>query len=315
MMGVPANYLLMAEEPGSRRPTSLRCGSRSSAARRCRCRCSTPWAERGVEIVQGYGLTEAAPNVLCLPPEDARRKAGSAGKPYPYVECRLSADGRAARPRAERLRRLLAQPRGDRGGVPRRLAAHRRRRRARRGGQLLAPRADQGARRLGRRERLPGRGRGGAARPPGGGRGGGRRRAGRALGRGLRRLRRDRGDAGRRGPSCAAFCAERLARFKVPKAFHVVDALPRNSVGKVLKSELAAARDRRDHQRERAAAVAARARHAAAAARRGRARLRRARLPGRVDREDHRGGRGRRREPSTSTSTRRRRSSTSSSAT
>jgi fatty-acyl-CoA synthase len=51
------------------------------------------WAERGVEIVQGYGLTEAAPNVLCLPPEDARRKAGSAGRPYPYVECTLSPEG------------------------------------------------------------------------------------------------------------------------------------------------------------------------------------------------------------------------------
>ncbi len=51
------------------------------------------WAERGVEIVQGYGLTEAAPNVLCLQSEDARRKAGSAGRPYPYVDCRLSTDG------------------------------------------------------------------------------------------------------------------------------------------------------------------------------------------------------------------------------
>jgi fatty-acyl-CoA synthase len=50
------------------------------------------WQERGVEIVQGYGLTEAAPNVLCLPPEDAMRKAGSAGKPYPFVETTLSPD-------------------------------------------------------------------------------------------------------------------------------------------------------------------------------------------------------------------------------
>ena len=31
--------------------------------------------------------------MLCLPPEDARRKAGSAGRPYPYVECDLSAEG------------------------------------------------------------------------------------------------------------------------------------------------------------------------------------------------------------------------------
>jgi len=31
--------------------------------------------------------------VLCLPPEHARRKAGSAGRPYPYVECDVSAEG------------------------------------------------------------------------------------------------------------------------------------------------------------------------------------------------------------------------------
>ena len=34
------------------------------------------------------------------------------------------------------------------------------------------------------------------------------------------------------------YCSERLARFKVPKSFHVLDELPRNSLGKVVKSEL-----------------------------------------------------------------------------
>jgi fatty-acyl-CoA synthase len=47
------------------------------------------WRDRGVEIVQGYGLTEASPNVLCLPPEDAMRRLGWAGKPYPHVEVAL----------------------------------------------------------------------------------------------------------------------------------------------------------------------------------------------------------------------------------
>jgi fatty-acyl-CoA synthase len=51
------------------------------------------WAARGTAIVQGYGLTEAAPNVLCLPPEDAVRKIGFAGKPYPFVDVRLSDEG------------------------------------------------------------------------------------------------------------------------------------------------------------------------------------------------------------------------------
>ena len=33
-------------------------------------------------------------------------------------------------------------------------------------------------------------------------------------------------------------CRERLARFKVPKSFTFVDELPRNSMGKIQKSEL-----------------------------------------------------------------------------
>jgi fatty-acyl-CoA synthase len=43
-----------------------------------------------VPIVQGYGLTEASPNVLCLPREEATRRIGWAGKPYPHVEVALS---------------------------------------------------------------------------------------------------------------------------------------------------------------------------------------------------------------------------------
>jgi len=34
------------------------------------------------------------------------------------------------------------------------------------------------------------------------------------------------------------FCRSRLARYKVPKSFHVVEALPRHSMGKLQKSEL-----------------------------------------------------------------------------
>lgn len=93
MMGVPANYLFMAQQPGF-------AGADLSSLRRAvvgGAPMPVPlleqWRERGVEIVQGYGLTEAAPNVLCLPPEDAMRKLGSAGKPYPYVEVEVSAGG------------------------------------------------------------------------------------------------------------------------------------------------------------------------------------------------------------------------------
>jgi fatty-acyl-CoA synthase len=36
----------------------------------------------------------------------------------------------------------------------------------------------------------------------------------------------------------AAWCAERLARYKRPKSIAIVDALPRNPSGKVLKNQL-----------------------------------------------------------------------------
>jgi fatty-acyl-CoA synthase len=89
-MGVPANYLFMSQSPRfvTADLSSLRRAVVGGAAMPVAL--LETWRERGVEIVQGYGLTEAAPNVLCLPPEDAVRKAGYAGKPYPQVEVALS---------------------------------------------------------------------------------------------------------------------------------------------------------------------------------------------------------------------------------
>jgi fatty-acyl-CoA synthase len=89
MMGVPAIYLFLSQAAGFAAAdlTSLRRAVVGGAP--------MPetllelWQRRGIDIVQGYGLTEAAPNVLCLPPEDARRKMGYAGKPYPYVQTAL----------------------------------------------------------------------------------------------------------------------------------------------------------------------------------------------------------------------------------
>src|SRR4029079_12117669 len=93
MMRVPANYLIMSEEPrfAGADLSSLRLAVVGGAPMPVAL--LDTWAARGVEIVQGYGLTEAAPNVLCLAPEDARARAGAAGRPYPYVECDLSPEG------------------------------------------------------------------------------------------------------------------------------------------------------------------------------------------------------------------------------
>jgi fatty-acyl-CoA synthase len=92
MMGVPPIYLFLAQHP------RFAAADLSSLDRAVVGGAPMPealletWAARGTAIVQGYGLTEAAPNVLCLPPEDAVRKLGCAGKPYPFVDVRLSAE-------------------------------------------------------------------------------------------------------------------------------------------------------------------------------------------------------------------------------
>ncbi|WP_137844833.1 AMP-binding protein [Microbacterium sp. 2FI] len=43
------------------------------------------WTRRGIPLTQGYGLTEAAPNVLHLPAAEAARAPGAVGRPYPHV--------------------------------------------------------------------------------------------------------------------------------------------------------------------------------------------------------------------------------------
>ncbi len=236
VMGVPANYLFMAQEPGFATAdlTSLRLAVVGGAPM------SEPllntWSARGVDIVQGYGLTEAAPNVLCLAPEDARRKAGWAGKPYPYVSCDLSAEGEL----------LVRGPnvfpgywRNDEATAG-----------AFRDGWLLtgdlAERDDEGNYRIrGRLKELVVSG-----------------------GENIYPAEIEAvllehpavADAAvigvpdeRWGEVCAAFvvvrgvasendlrehCVQRLARFKVPKSFHVVDKLPRNAMGKIQKAAL-----------------------------------------------------------------------------
>ncbi len=97
MMGVPANYLLLAQHPdfATSDLSSLRYALVGGAPM------PEPllrtWLHREVELVQGYGLTEAAPNVLCLPLADARRKLGYAGKPYPHVDVELADPATGAR--------------------------------------------------------------------------------------------------------------------------------------------------------------------------------------------------------------------------
>lgn len=86
MMGVPANYLILAEHPSFATTDLSRLGHAIVGGAPMPEPLLRVWHERGVALTQGYGLTEASPNVLCLPDEEARSHVGSAGKPYPHVE-------------------------------------------------------------------------------------------------------------------------------------------------------------------------------------------------------------------------------------
>jgi fatty-acyl-CoA synthase len=88
-MGVPTIYQMIADHPSfaTTNLDSVRvfvCGGAPLPVALIR-----RYQERGLHFVQGYGLTEAAPNCLILPPEDAVRKAGAAGRPYFFADVRL----------------------------------------------------------------------------------------------------------------------------------------------------------------------------------------------------------------------------------
>ena len=251
MMGVPATYLFLSQEPGFADAdlSSLRLAVVGGAP--------MPeslletWLDCGVEIVQGYGLTEAAPNVLCLPPEDARRKLGFAGKPYPHVDVALRDTETGALVEGVGVGELVVRGPNVFAGYwrnPEATAA------AFADGWLLtgdvAERDEEGFYRIaGRIKDMVVSG-----------------------GENVYPAEIEDVLAGhaavleaavvgvpdeRWGEACAAFvvlrdgasateqelrdlCGERLARFKVPRTFMFVDVLPRSSMGKVLKDELRA---------------------------------------------------------------------------
>lgn len=86
MMGVPTQYAMLASDRawpatdigslrlalvgGATMPDSLQ----------------SAWRRRGVPLTQGYGLTEAGPNVLHLSAAEAAEHPGAVGRPYPHVE-------------------------------------------------------------------------------------------------------------------------------------------------------------------------------------------------------------------------------------
>lgn len=86
MMGVPTQYrmLLDAADAGNYDLSSLQRAVVGGAT--IPEKLAEDWATRGIALTQGYGLTEAAPNVMFLRPEDLGAFPGAVGRPYPTVD-------------------------------------------------------------------------------------------------------------------------------------------------------------------------------------------------------------------------------------
>lgn len=89
VFGVPAIWLELARDPAftaARYPT-LR--ALPSGGAPLPVALIETLAERGFTVLQGYGLTETAPGGTVIALEDWRRKAGTVGKPFAFVELRV----------------------------------------------------------------------------------------------------------------------------------------------------------------------------------------------------------------------------------
>ena len=88
-LGVPAHWLFMSQVPAFAEATfpTLACAGVGGSP--------TPieliktWMEKGVPLQQAFGMTETSPLVTSLTRDDAARKIGSSGMPALHTECRI----------------------------------------------------------------------------------------------------------------------------------------------------------------------------------------------------------------------------------
>jgi fatty-acyl-CoA synthase len=96
---VPAPYQFMMQHPDFEQTDLRRLAIAGVGGAPCALTIIETWAGRGVEIVQGFGMTETSPGTTMLDASDAMRKLGSAGKPLLHTEVQIvKEDGSVAGP-------------------------------------------------------------------------------------------------------------------------------------------------------------------------------------------------------------------------
>lgn len=89
MTGVPAQYKFLADHPLFESTDLSRLEFLGMGGSPCDLGTIQAWTRRGAPLGQGYGLTEASPGVTILDASQIVRKSGSIGQPMPYTEVRL----------------------------------------------------------------------------------------------------------------------------------------------------------------------------------------------------------------------------------
>ena len=87
--GVPAPYQFMAQQPDFATTDLSRLRSAGVGGAPCALAILQAWADRGVLLMQGFGMTETSPACIFLDPADAIRKIGSTGKALMHTEARI----------------------------------------------------------------------------------------------------------------------------------------------------------------------------------------------------------------------------------
>ncbi|ODT26794.1 MAG: acid--CoA ligase [Microbacterium sp. SCN 70-27] len=90
MMGVPTQYHQLADDPAFPEIAAGPLRQALVGGATVPIELAARWADAGLPLTQGYGLTEASPNVMCLPPADSAAFPGAIGRPYPHVDVRVA---------------------------------------------------------------------------------------------------------------------------------------------------------------------------------------------------------------------------------
>jgi fatty-acyl-CoA synthase len=89
LVGVPSMYIMMQQHPRWQKADLSSIKLAGSGGASCPMAIVERFAERGIRLFTGYGLTEAGPNTFWLPSEQRLAKAGSVGYPMMFLDVKI----------------------------------------------------------------------------------------------------------------------------------------------------------------------------------------------------------------------------------